>query len=68
MPRFVQKFVHQQWIRGKVLPDLRVKYLDGTSGVYSKDLVQSKILYRFPLDKADKKVYAELLPRLEKLT
>ena len=68
VPRFVQKFVHQQWIRGKVLPDLRVKYLDGTSGVYSKDLVQSKTLYKFPLDKADKKVYAELLPRLEKLT
>ena len=68
VPKYVQKFVKGKWVRGRVFDDLRIKFLDGSSGEYSRDLIKSKSLYKFPLDQADKKVYPELAPQLDTLT
>ena len=65
IPKYVQKYVQNKWIRGKVLPDLSVKFLDGSEGTYSK---QDKTLYKFPLDAPDKKAFPKLKPQLDALT
>ena len=67
IPAYVQKYVKDKWVRGTVLPDLRIKYLDGSTGTYSKDLIKAKTIYKFPLDAADKKVLKELVPKLDAL-
>jgi Integrase core domain len=66
--QYVQKYVQGKWIRGKVLPDLRVKYLDGTTGTYSRQLIKDKVIYKFPLDTPDKRVFPALRPQLDALT
>jgi hypothetical protein len=68
IPAYVQKFDKNQWIRGKVLlPNLHIKFLDGSSGTYSRQDIKDKIIYKFPLDAKDKKVYPLLKPRLNAL-
>lgn len=60
IPKYVQKYIDGKWIRGKVFGD-KVRFLDGSKADYSK------AFYKFPTDKADKKVYDELVPKLEAL-
>ena len=67
IPQYVQKFVNGKWVRGKVLPNLSVKYLDGTAGTYSRQLVKDKVIYKFPLDAPDKKALPKLKPILDSL-
>ena len=67
IPVYVQKFVDGKWVRGKVFGD-RVKYLDGTSGDYSRQLIMDKVIFKFPLDAPDKKAFPSLKPKLDALT
>ena len=67
VPKYVQKYVGGKWIRGKVFGD-RVKFLDGTTSSFSLDLLKTKVLYKFPVDKADKNALPDLLPKLDALT
>ena len=68
IPLYVQKFVNGKYIRGKVIDGASIKYLDGTSGKYSKELLQSKVIQRFPIDAQDKKDFPKLKPLLDALT
>ena len=68
IPAYVQKFVNGKWVRGRVINGTDITYLDGSKGVYSKQYIRDKVLYKFPLDAKDKKVFPLLKPRLDALT